>query len=85
MFHDFGQGCPRNPRRGSIDLNHGGAMDRVYTSLARMKALWLELEGAKPKTSEYDALMKQMQAESAVYKALVNAEKKPHRKREDPN
>jgi hypothetical protein len=60
-------------------------MDRVYASLERMKALWLELERAKPNTPEYDALMKQIRAESDAHKALIDAEKSPRRKREDSN
>ena len=60
-------------------------MDRVYASLERIKALWLKLERAKPNTTEYDALMKEIRAESDAYKALIDAEKNPHRKREDSN
>ena len=60
-------------------------MDRVYASLERLKALWLELERAKSKTPEYDALMKQIRAESDAYKALIDVEKSPPRKREDSN
>ena len=60
-------------------------MDRVYASLERMKALWLELERAKAKTPAYDALMKQIRAEADAYKALIDAEKSPHQKREDSN
>jgi hypothetical protein len=58
-------------------------MERVYASLERLQALWLELERAKPKTAEYDVLMKRIRAESDTYKALIDAEKSPPRKRED--
>jgi hypothetical protein len=48
-----------------------------------MKSLWLKLERAKPKTPEHDTLMKQMRAEVDAYKALIDEEKRPLRKRED--
>jgi hypothetical protein len=53
-------------------------MERVYASLDRLKALWLELERAKPKTAEYDVLMRRIRAESDTYKALIDADKRPH-------
>ena len=55
-------------------------MDRVFASMERLKALWLELEQAKPKTTKYEALIKQIRAKSMTYMALVELETPPPRK-----
>ena len=57
-------------------------MDRVFASLERLKALWLELEKAKPKTPKYEALVKQIRAESMTYVALVESQTTPRKKPE---
>jgi hypothetical protein len=57
-------------------------MDRVFASMERLKALWLELEQTKPKTPKYEALMKQIRAESMTYMALVESETTPRNRPE---
>ena len=42
-------------------------MDRVFASMERLEALWRQLEREKPKTPNYEALMKQIRAESMTY------------------
>ena len=56
-------------------------MDRISASLERIKALWQQLERAKPGSPEYQKITKQIRAESDAYNALIDAEKKPRRKR----
>ena len=56
-------------------------MERVHASLDRLRALWLDMEQAKPKTPESEALMKQIRAESHTYMALVESETFPRRER----
>ena len=56
-------------------------MDRVYASLERLRELWKQLERAKPGSPEYQKITKQIRAESDAYNALIDAEKKPRRKR----
>ena len=55
-------------------------MERVFASMERLKALWLELEQAKPKSPKYEALTKQIRAESYTYMALVESETTPRQK-----
>lgn len=59
-------------------------MDRIFASLERVKALWLELEKVKPKTPEYEALTKQIRAASMAYMALIETETTPRKKPSDP-
>ena len=58
-------------------------MDRIYASLERIKALWQQLERAKPGSPEYGTIAKQIRTESDTYNALIEAEKSPPTKRED--
>jgi hypothetical protein len=55
-------------------------MERVFASIERLKALWLELEKAKLKSAEFEALTKQIRAESYTYMALVESDTKPRKK-----
>ena len=55
-------------------------MERIFASMDRLKALWLELERANPKTPKSEALMKQIRAESHTYMALVESETFPRQK-----
>jgi hypothetical protein len=55
-------------------------MDRVFASMERLKALWLELEKAKPTARKYKVLVKQIRAESMTYMALIESETTPRRK-----
>jgi hypothetical protein len=55
-------------------------MERIFASIDRLKALWLELERAKPNPPQYEALMKQIRAESYTYMALIESETMPRRK-----
>ena len=52
-------------------------MDIVDASLERLKALWAKLARAKLHSLEYDALAKEIRAESTEYLALIKAEKDP--------
>jgi hypothetical protein len=52
-------------------------MERIYDKLQRIQSLWNELEGKKPNTSEYDAVMNQIRVLSEEYRALIDAPKKP--------
>jgi hypothetical protein len=54
-------------------------MDRVFDTLERIQTLWKQLEGLRPNTSEYEALLNQIRALSAEYQALVDAPKKPRK------
>ena len=56
-------------------------MERVFSSLKRLKALWQQLEQAKPKSPEDQALTKQIRAESHTYMALVESETFTRRKK----
>jgi len=55
-------------------------MDSVDASFERLKALWAKLARAKPHSLEYDALAKELRAESTEYQALTKAEKDPSQK-----
>ena len=52
-------------------------MDRVFASMERLNALWRQLQREKPKTPKYEALMKQIRAESMTYMGLVESEIRP--------
>ena len=56
-------------------------MDRISASLERIKALWRQLEHAKQGSPEYEALAKQIRAESDAYNALLEAKKSPPKTR----
>jgi hypothetical protein len=58
-------------------------MERVFRSMKRLTALWLKLEQAKPKSHQYEALTKQIRAESYTYMALVYSETTPRKKPDD--
>ena len=60
-------------------------MDRIYASLERLMSLWKRLELVKAGSPEYKDITKQIRAESDAYNALVEAEKSPRHKRDDPN
>ena len=42
-------------------------MDRIQASLERLQALWHQLARAKPDSPEYNAIAKQIRAESDAY------------------
>jgi len=56
-------------------------MDRVFEILERIRTLWKQIEGLDPKTSEYEALIRQIRALSDEYIALIDAPKTPRRSR----
>ena len=58
-------------------------MERIYVTLQRIQSLWKELEGTKPDTHEYEALMNQIRALSDEYRALIDAPKKPRESKQE--
>ena len=50
-------------------------MDRVFDILERIRTLWKQIEGLDPKTSECQALIKQIRTLSDEYLALIDAPK----------
>ena len=46
----------------------------IASRLERVKGLWLELEHVQPTTPRYEALMKEIRAESSAYLALLTAQ-----------
>jgi hypothetical protein len=57
-------------------------VDRIFESLERLKALWIELERVPAGTPKYETLMTQIRVESDAYKALIDAEKRPSLRRQ---
>ena len=60
-------------------------MDGNDQSLERLGALWQQLRTLQPNTSEYEALAKQIRAESDAHNGLIEAHERPHRKPQDPS
>jgi len=56
-------------------------MHKPAASLNRLKALWIKLSFAKPRSPDYEALAKQIRAESDMYRALIEAVNAPVRRR----
>jgi len=56
-------------------------MDRVFDILERIRILWTQTEGLDPKTSEYQALIKQIRTLSDEYLALIDVPKTDRKSR----
>jgi hypothetical protein len=68
----------------SENYEDGAGCDGRGTSLPaanldRLKALWAKLSFAKPGTPDYEALVKQIRAESDMYRALTDQRQTPRR------
>ena len=50
------------------------SQSEITSRLERIKGLWLELEHVQPTTPRYEALMKEIRAESSAYLALLTAQ-----------
>jgi hypothetical protein len=48
-------------------------MDKIIETLDRIKALWLQLRETKPRTREYDELMKKILVLSSEYQTIAEA------------
>jgi hypothetical protein len=48
-------------------------MERVFEILDRIQELWKQIEGLDPKTSQYQALIKQIRTLSDEYMVLIDA------------